>query len=402
MSFHSRRSYRWQCAALAALASILVYGCKPRKPAGPPTMPPASVTVSKPVLKEVVDWDSYPGRIAAVEMVEVRARVSGYLESIHFKDGAEVSKGDLLFVIDPRPYRAELEQRKANLNQMQTRLELASNDLARADRLLKVKAISEEEADARNKALRESEAALHASRATLQVAELNLNYTEIKAPISGRISRKMITEGNLVTGGQGESTLLTTIVSMDPVYCYFDADERAMQRYLQHGGAKPGASLQLQNLRCELQLASETNFPHKGVVDFVENQVDPNTGTLRMRGIFENAKRILQPGYYCRVRVPASQPYLAMLLPAEAMGTDQSQNFVYVLGEGDTAQYRVVKVGSEHNGMRVIQEGLTTNDLVIVNGLMSVRPGAKVAPKRAGEAGQIASTNAPAGNAARP
>src|SRR3984957_18633370 len=223
---------RTKLRVLGSLSALcfLVTACQK---AAPPAMPPPAVTANQPAQHEVVEWDEYPGRLDSVDMVEVRARVSGYLQSVHFKDGAEVKKGDLLFVIDPRQYQADLDRATADLTQAETRFELASNDLDRAERLLKSKAISEEEADSRSKAKREAEAAILSARASVETAKLNMEYTHNTSPIDGRIGRKLITEGNLVNGNQGQSTLLTTIVSLDPVYCYFDADERAMLKYQQ-------------------------------------------------------------------------------------------------------------------------------------------------------------------------
>lgn len=325
-------------------------------------------------------------------MVEVRARVSGYLQSVHFKDGAEVKKGDLLFVIDPRQYQAELDRAIADLTQAQSRFELASNDLDRAERLLKSKAISEEEADSRNKAKREAEAAIQSASASVETAKLNLEYTHITSPIDGRIGRKLITEGNLINGNQGQSTLLTTIVSIDPLYCYFDADEQSMLKYQQLARDGKGDNLRDGKVVCELELANETGFPHKGVLDFVDNRIDPATGTMRVRGIFPNPApdRELQPGYFARVRVPGSGKYQALVVPDLAVGTDQGQKFVYVINS-DTVEYRTVKLGPLVDGLRVIRDGIHSNDWVIVNGLMSIRPGAKANATRAVQASTPAS-----------
>ena len=388
---------------LGGLLTVLLLGAGCGKPpAGPGAAgarPPAAVTVNQPAQREVVEWDTYPGRLDAVESVEVRARVSGYLQSINFKDGAEVKKGDLLFVIDPRQYQAELEHSEAELRMALTRFELASNDLSRAERLLKSKAISEEEADSRSKAQREAAAAIQSATAMTQMARLNTEYTRITAPIDGRIGRKLITEGNLVNGNQGQATLLTTIVSVDPVYCYFDADESSVLKYQQLARDGRRESLRDGKVVCELELANETGFPHKGVMDFVDNRIDPATGTLRVRGVFDNPGpgRVLQPGFFARIRVPGSGKYPALLVPDLAVGTDQGQKFVYVVDAKNTVEYRSVKLGPIIDGLRVVREGLKTNDWVIVNGLMSVRPGVPVNPTRAviGESAPAAA--APAG-----
>jgi membrane fusion protein, multidrug efflux system len=349
-----------------------------------------TVTVSQPVQREVIDWDEYPGRLEAIETVEVRARVNGYLESIHFKDGAEVKKGDLLFVIDPRPYQAELDRAQADLAQAQTRFELASNEAARAVPLLKSKSISEEEAESRNEAKRASEAAILSSKAMVETARLNLEYTHVTAPISGRVSRKMITEGNLVNGLQGQSTVLTTIVSLDPIYCYFEPDENSVLKYkkLAREGTRSGLSM---DIACELELANETDFPHHGVLDFVDNRVDPNTGTLRLRGVFPNPgpDHVLQPGFFSRVRVPASGKYNGLLVPDLAIGSDQAQKVLYVVNTDNVVQAHPVELGPLINGLRVIRHGIQPTDWVVINGLMSVRPGAKVNPQKATAADQV-------------
>jgi multidrug efflux system membrane fusion protein len=364
---------------LAGILGLLT-SCGP-KSGPPPQRPPATVTVSQPVEREVVEWDEYPARLEAVEMVEVRSRVNGYLQSINFKDGAEVKKGDLLFVIDPRPYQAELEHATADLKQMETRLELANSELARAEKLVESRAISVEESDSRRKAKREAEAAIQSSKAMVDMAKLNVDYTHIISPITGRIGRRLITEGNLVSGGsQGQSTLLTTIVSLDPIYCYFDVDESAALRYqkVAREGKADG------KVPCELGLVNETGFPHKGTLDFLNNQVDSTSGTLHIRAIFPNPApdRTLQPGFFARARVSGSTPYRALQVPDLAVGTDQGQKFVYVVNDTKIAEYRKVVPGPVVDGQRVIREGIKSTDWVIVNGLMGVRPGAPVNPTK--------------------
>ena len=389
----------WAVGASCALLCLFLSGC--RKPAPPPQRPPPPVTANQPTQREIIEWDEYPGRLEAVEMVEVRARVSGYLKAVQFKDGSEVKKGDLLFVIDPRPYQAELERAEAELKQAQTRLELAANELARAERLQQSKIISEEEADTRSKAKRQTEGALQAAQASVETAKLNLDYTQIKAPISGRIGRKLITEGNLVNGNQGQSTLLTTIVSLDPIYCYFDADEPAVLKYQKLAREGKRGTIGDGQVSCELGLANEDGFPHHGRLDFVDNRVDPATGTLRVRGVFTNPApdRILQPGFFARVRVPGSAKYKALLVPELAIGTDQGQKFVYVVNDQDTVESRQVVLGRSIGSLRVVREGVRPDDWVMVNGLLSVRAGAKVKPARETAAEAAGSeTPAPAGS----
>ena len=319
---------------------LLAGGCQ-KSDQPPQAPPPAPVTVSQPIARDVIEWDEYQGRMDAVDMVEVRARVTGYLQSVNFKDGAEVKQGDLLFVIDPRPYQAELDRAEADLQQAQTRFELASNDLVRGERLFNARAISAEEADARRSAERTSAAAIQSARADAETAKLNMDYTRVTAPISGRIGRKLITEGNLVNGNQGQATLLTTIVSLDPIYCYFDADERSIIKYQQLAREGKGDNIREGKMACELELANETGFPHKGVLDFVDNQVDTATGTLRVRGVFANPGRVLQPGFFARVRVPGSAKYSALLIPDLAVGADQGQKFVYSVNAQNTVEYKI-------------------------------------------------------------
>jgi multidrug efflux system membrane fusion protein len=343
-----------------------------------PSLALPKVTVSQPIAQKVVEWDEYTGRLEAVESVEVRARVSGYLESVHFEDGAMVKKGDLLFVIDPRPYQAELERAQAEHNRLGAKLELAINDFKRADALLKTKAISEEEFDTRSKAKREAEAAVEAAQAAVTAAKLNLDYTQIAAPIAGRIGRKLITEGNLVNGSVGQATLLTTIVSQDPIYCYVDADEQRVLKYQQLAVEGKRVSARHEKVPCELALANEEGFPHKGVIDFVDNRLDPNTGTLRARGVFPNPDGLMTPGFFARLRVTGRGEYDALLVPDEALGTDQSQKFVYVVNPQNVVEYRVVKTGPLIDGLRVITQGLQAEDWVVVKGIQRVRPDVKV------------------------
>ena len=371
---------KFTLGVVAVVLFLLAAGCQKAASPAAGAPPPPTVTVAQPISKEVVEWDEYQGWVEAVDTVAIRARVNGYLDSIHFKDGSDVEKGQLLFVIDPRPYQAALDLAEADLAQAQTRFDLASNDMARAERLLKAKAISEEDADSRSKAERTAAAAIQSARASVEMAQLNMEYTSVKAPIAGRIGRKMITEGNLVNANLAESTGLATIVALDPIYCRFDADEQSILKYQQL--AREG---QHENLRggkwpCEIELANETGFPHKGVLDFVDNQVDASTGTMRVRGVFANPGRVLQPGFFARVRVPGSARYAALLIPDEAIGSDQDQKFVLVVDGQNKARFTPVKLGPLIDGARVVREGLHSNDWVVVNGLMSVRPDSEVNP----------------------
>jgi multidrug efflux system membrane fusion protein len=362
---------------LAALAGLT--GCE--RGQAPPAMPPVKVTVAQPQRLMVTNWDQYPGHVEAVEAVEVRARVSGYLESIPFVDGTEVKAGDLLFVIDPKPYQAELDRAVAVRRQAETHLELARNDQRRAELLGGTsagKAISEEELDSRAKAAREADDALKAAQAAEAAATLNLNYTRITAPVSGRISRRLVTVGNLV---QANGTpVLATIVSMAPIYCYFDVQEEAFLLYRRCFQPEPGGK-SLLPMPCELKLGSEEAFPHRGQVDFFDNQVDAGTGTLRMRGVFANEDRGLVPGLFATVRVPAGLAAEALVVPDTAIMADQNYKFVYVVSEAGTAATRPIKIGRSHGPLRAVLEGLTPQDRVVTDGMVRLRPGAKVEPQ---------------------
>jgi multidrug efflux system membrane fusion protein len=335
--------------------------------------------VSKPVVKEVVEWDEYTGRLEAVDTVDVRARVNGYLESIHFKDGQTVKAGDLLFVIDPRPYQAELDKAEAELRLAKAKLSLAENDLRRAKHLVSARAISEEEADTKASDEQVARATVEQAQAVVNAAKLNVEFTQVRAPISGLISRKNVTVGNLINGGTG-GTLLTTIVSLDPIYCYFEADEQSYLRYthLEQEGMLPDPR-HAQN-PAYMELSNETGYPHKGYVDFIDNRLDPNTGTIRGRGVFPNPGNVLTPGLFARMKITGSGQYEALLVPDEAVGSDQSQKYVMVVNSENTVEYRQVTLGPRVNGLRVIRQGVSPDDRIIVKGLQRAMPGAKVSP----------------------
>lgn len=359
-----------------AVLGLTLYGCKEDQPQPPP---PPQVTVSKPVVKEIMEWDEYTGRLESVDTVDVRARVSGYLESIHFKDGQTVKEGDLLFVIDPRPYQAELDRAEAELKLAQARLSLAVNDLGRAKHLVSARAISEEEADTKASDEQVARATVEQAEAVVNAAKLNVEFTQVRAPISGLISRKYVTLGNLINGGTG-GTLLTTIVSLDPMYCYFEADEQSYLRYtnLEREGKLPDP--RHSDNPAYMELANETGYPHKGYVDFLDNRLDPNTGTIRGRGVFPNPDNKLTPGLFARMKITGSGEYEAILVPDEAIGSDQSQKYVMVVDPENTVEYRQVTLGPRVNGLRVIREGVQPGDRIIVKGLQRAMPGAKVSP----------------------
>jgi RND family efflux transporter MFP subunit len=341
-------------------------------------VPPPAVQVSKPIEREVIDYDSFTGRTAAVQSVEIRARVSGYLEKIHFRDGFEVAKGDPLFEIDPRPYQTALAQTKGNLASAEARLKRQDADLARAQRLIGTNAISQEDFDSTAGDRAETAASIEALRSAVERAKLDLNFAEINAPISGRIDETRISAGNLVTA---DSTLLTTIVSLDPIWAYFDADEASVLRQQKLIREKKVMSAREAKIPVYLGLADEPGYPHEGVIDFVSNQLNPGTGTLRVRGIFPNEDRVLSPGLFVRIRIPIGQARPALLVTERALATDQGQKILYVVDDKNEVVSRSVRLGALHDGLRVIEDGLSSGELVIVNGLQYVRPGVTVEPK---------------------
>ena len=377
--------------------------------AAPPPPPKPKVVVSHPLDHEVEEWDEYTARLEAVDFVEVRARVSGYLQSIHFKDGAFVQKGDLLFEIDPRPYEAILHRAEGEVAVAKARLQLARTKLERAQKLVGREAISQEEADTRAAEARQAEAALEGAAAAVDAAKLDVEFTSIRAPISGRAGRKLVTEGNLITGGaSSQSTLLTTIVSLDPIYVYFEADERAFLKYqrLAQTGERP-SSRDVRN-PVRIGLADEEGFPHEGWMDFVDNQLDPGTGTMIGRAVLPNPYYTLTPGLFARLRLPGRPRYRALLVPDEAIVSDQSRKVVYVIDDQGVAHDRVVSLGSMYGGLRIVQDGLATGDRIVVSGVQRVRPGIAVEtterppaePRGAVDAEDVARGAAPAADAA--
>ncbi|MDB6025345.1 MAG: mexE [Verrucomicrobiales bacterium] len=367
----------------ALLVSSLFMGCRKHAPQPPPPPPPVSVV--QPVAREVVEWDEYIGRLESPETVEIRARVSGYLDKVHFKEGKEVKKGDLLFTIDPRPYQAEYDHADAEYQRAISQSVLAKNDFERAKRLIATKAISEEDYDTKSKTYTAAQAAVMSAKATLDSAKLNLEFTKILAPIDGRISSALVTEGNLISSGASGAgaTLLTTLVSLNPLYCYGSADERAILKYIRLSKEGKRQSARYAEIPAEMGLADEDGFPHKGYMDFVDNRVDPNTGTMRARGVFPNEDHSLSPGFFARLRIPGSGKYPALLLPDRALGSDQAQKFVYVVNAEKKVEFRSVKIGPIIDGLRVVKEGLKPGESVIVEGLTRVRPGVVVDTKPA-------------------
>ena len=336
---------------------------------------------AQPLIKEITDWDEYAGRIEAVDSVEVRARVGGYLEKINFKAGAEVKKGDLLFVLDAKPFKAQLNFATAELERAKTKYELAKNDLARAENLFDAKAIATEEYDGRQKGLREAAAAVTSAEANVYTAKLNLNYTEIRAPISGRIGRELVTVGNLVKDG-GDGTVLTNIVSIDPVYVYVDADEQSVLKYRRRAQQQGQGSTDLKGTPVRLAVSDENEFPHSGRLDYVAPEANAATGTVTLSGVFANTDELLSPGFFARMRVQGSYPYQAALLPDRAISNDQAQQFVWVVKPDNQLEYRKVTLGPLLGTMRVVREGIRADDWVVVEGAQKLRPGMSVKPER--------------------
>jgi len=370
------RGARW----IPLAAAILLASCGSR-PA--PTPPPPKVRVVQPVARDVTEWDEFTARLDAVDSVEVRPRVSGYLASIHFQDGALVRKGDLLFLIDPRPYEAALRRAEAELQLAKTRLALAQKNFARAADLLASHAISQEESDIRQSNLRQAEAAVDEAQAVVDAARLDVEFTHVTAPVSGRVGRKLVTEGNLINGGVGtQGTLLTTIVSLDPIYAYFDADEGSLLKYDRLARLGQRRSSRDVKNPVHVGLANEDGFPHEGVMDFVDNQVDRGTGTIVGRAVLPNPDLSLIPGLFARLQLPGSGEYRAILVPDDAIASDQSQKLVWVVDGENKAQYRAVKIGPLIDGLRVVREGVSDEDWVVVAGLQRVRPGQPVDPER--------------------
>jgi RND family efflux transporter MFP subunit len=364
------------CALWIGLA-----GCA-RTPSETPTAAPMPVTVSYPVERDVTDFADFTGRTAAVDSVEVRARVSGYLDKVNFKEGTLVKKDDMLFEIDPRPYRAELDRAKGTVAQFDARVRRLERDYHRAKNLIVRGAVGQEEYDRYEGDYREAMAGLEVARANRDLAALNLDYTRVIAPVNGRISRYVVTKGNLIKAGdQAGGTLLTTIVSVDPMYAYFDMDERTVLRIRQlirDGKAKSAGQTKWP---VALGLAIEEGFPHQGAINFEDNQVNPRTGTLRVRGVFRNKDEALSPGFFARVRVPIGQAHQALLVTDRAIDTDQGEKVVYVVNKKNEVVSRSVRLGALHDGLREISDGLNAGERVIVNGLQQVRPGMAVEPK---------------------
>jgi len=359
------------------LAALILAGCARNEAAETPAAPPP-VQAAKVVSKSITEFDEFTGRFEAVERVEVRPRVSGYVMATRFAQGHEVKKGDILYVIDPRPYQATLKHAQAELTRARTQAALAESERVRATKLIEKRAISQEEFDARISGNEQAAANLQAAEAAVESAALDLSFTEVRAPISGLVGRAEITAGNLVSAGQ---TLLTTVVSIDPIYVSFDGDE---QVYLKNTGMELRGEVKSQrNTRSPVWagLADEQGHPHEGVMVFLDNELDPNTGTIHARGLFKNTDRRFTPGMFARVKLIGSGKYDALLINDSAIGTDQSVKFVLRVGVENKIEYAPVKLGPLVDGLRVVREGLKPEDVIVVKGLQQVRPGMPVTPQ---------------------
>lgn len=359
---------------------VLLAACNRNTPDAPPkTPPPTHVKTIHPTQQELVDWDEYTGRVEAVQSVDIRARVNGYLEQVNFRAGDRVKKGDLLFIIDPRNYAAELKRAEAELTRIRSQLELARHALERAERLRKTRSISEEEYDQRSDRVTGSTAMTQAAEAAVQLARLNLEFTRIRAPIDGRISRERVTPGNLISGDQ---TLLATLVSIDPVYVYLDTDEHAVLKYRRlAAAAKARGETNTGQVPAQLALVDEQGYPHSGYLNYVDPRVDATTGTLKVRGVFANPGELLSPGLFARVRIHSGQPETGLLVPDRAIATDQDRKFVWLAKPDGSTEIRKITPGGLFGSFRLIREGLSPEDTVIVEGTGKLRPGSRVLPE---------------------
>jgi RND family efflux transporter MFP subunit len=386
-TFNFDRSNRGKsrCTWLAAAISLCLIGLGGcfNGPGAAPNPPPPAATVAHPLEKEVVEWDTFSGHLQAPEMANVAARVSGLVMKMPFTEGATVKRGDLLAVIDDRPFKADLDAKLAEQQRAESTLRLAKLTHERMIALQKKNAVAEQDFDNSKAACDQAAAVLAGAEAAVTTAQLNLEWCRVLAPIDGRVSDKLVTVGNLVTGGAGPApaTLLTTVTSVDPIYCYVDVDEHSILKYQKLAAEHKLVSAREGKLPCYVGLENETDFPHEGFVDFMDNHVDSTTGTMRVRAVLPNKSGRLIPGYYARLRVPGSGRYRTLLLPDEAIGSDQNQHNVLVVDKDNNVQVRTVRLGALFGGLRSIVSGITADDRVVINGQMHARPGGKVQPK---------------------
>jgi len=388
VGWHSLIRWLRDLAPLGVLFAFALTGCgeKPQQAAAASAPPP--VTVAQPTKRTVTDWDQFTGRFQAVEEVQVRARVGGFVTNVEFRDGAFVNAGDLLYVIDPRPFEAVALQSDGQLSDARAKAELARRELDRALTLNQTQAVSDAIVDQRRQALQAAKAAEMQAEGALKAAQLNIEFAHVLAPIGGRVSRHLVSIGNLVQGAEGGSTLLTSIVSLDPIHIYFDIDEATYLKYnrLWFEGKRPSSRDNPNPV--EVTLTGETSPSHHGTVDFLDNRLDLSTGTLRGRAVVPNKDFSILPGQFGRVRLIGSAPYEALLLPDTAIATDQSRKIVFVVRDDDHVEARPVMLGPLDDGLRVIREGLKPEDRVIVDGIQRARVGARVSPHAATTGGK--------------
>jgi len=373
-----------RAVSLAALLFLLV-SCSesPQKQASAP--PPPAVTVAKPTKRVVVDQDEYVGRFVAVDSVEIRARVSGYLDRIDFTDGQMVKQGDLLFTLDKRPFQTALDQAVGNLEQARANLAFAETDLARGAQLVKERTITEQTFDQRTQAKRVAEATVRAREAAVANAKLDLEFTELRAPVAGRIGDRRISLGNLITGSTtGTTSLLATIVSIDPIRFEFTFDEASYLRYERAAQGGRDMTSRDGSVVVGLKLIDEQDFQRQGRMDFVDNVIDRSSGTIRGRAVFSNPDGVLTPGMFGRVRVPGSPSYMAVLVPDSVIGTEQARKYVLTVDADNVVKMKYVMLGQVFDNLRVVKSGLGEDDRVVVNGLMRARPNQKVTPQEQG------------------
>jgi RND family efflux transporter MFP subunit len=373
-------------ASLALVAPLLAACGSGQAPAQSAAPPPPQVTVAKPTTRTIVDQDEYVGRFTAVDSVEVRSRLSGYLASVHFNDGQMVKKGDLLFTIDRRPFQMILEQARANLAQSRATLAYAEADLARGQQLVGAKTITEQVFDQRTQAKRVAEASVAANEALVHQAELDFQeYSQLRAPVDGRIGDRRVSPGNLIPGGTtGSTTLLATIMSIDPIRFEFTFDEAAYLRYSRLNPPGDDPTKRWSSMTVKVKLLDEDKFVHEGHMDFIDNAISQTSGTIRGRAVFPNPDGLFTPGMFARIQLPGSQPYEAVMVPDVAIGTEQTRKFVMVVDGENVARQKYVTLGQTVGALRVVKDGLSRDDRVIVDGLMRARPGIKVSPQEKG------------------
>ena len=368
-------------AALATLALVLLAGCDQAedgsaKADAPP--PPPEVTVARPLVQKLTEWDEFTGRFEPVQLVEIRARVSGYVQEIGFEDGQIVEAGQTLFVIDPRPYQAAVDRAKAQIDMQRAQLDLARLDQERTSRLVSTSAAARATLDQRNAEFAEASANLAASEAELRQAELDLGFTRVTAPFAGRVSDRRVDVGNLVS----DQTLLTTIVQLDPIYLSFDMSESDFLAYQRASARGELPSTRDNRTIVQAHLVDEEGWPHEGTMSFVDNVVDQGSGTIRGRATFPNPQNLITPGQFGRIRIPGSPEYDAFLIPDSAIVTDQSRKVVLTVGSDGVVTPKIIRPGpSQPGGLRIVRRGLEADDTIVINGLMRARPGTKVAPK---------------------